>query len=329
MSDAKIKVALVGAGDWGMQHARILAAREDVEFCSITGRTQEKTQIRAEELGVRCYLDVQEMLDKEHPDLVSLCLPNKEHFDVTLQVIQAGYPLFVEKPLDFNLKQADTLLNEAEKQNLFFAINFNHRYAKPVQMAHKAIEEGHLGCLSFATWRFGGSGGNCPEHENLIETQCHGFDMLEFLCGPINSIAAQITDTDQMQFSTVALALHFESGAVGSLVGSYNSSYAYPKTHFVEINGSKGRVVIEDTVRRFSLQKVDSEICEVWEAGYFNDFDREFHRTFDKHFDAVLNAFRSGKEPPIHARAGRRTLQLAYASIQSFEESRTLQINNR
>ncbi len=30
--------------------------------------------------------------------------------------------------------------------------------------------------------QFTGGGGNCPNHENLIETQCHGFDMLEFLC---------------------------------------------------------------------------------------------------------------------------------------------------
>jgi len=325
MKKSKIKIALIGAGGWGMQHARIFNDREDVDFCSITGRTPEKTIARAKKFGVRHYLDIQEMLDKERPDLVSLCLPNMGHFDATMQVIRAGCPLLVEKPLVFDLSQADILLEEAKKQNLFFAINFNHRYAQPVQMAHKAIQEGRLGQLAFATWRFGGSGGNCPNHENLIETQCHGFDMLEFLCGRIDSVAAQITDAEDMKFSTMSLALHFENSAVGSLVGSYNSSYSYPDTHLVEINGLDGRLMIEDTVRRFSLQRNDSETREVWEAGYFNDIDREFHRTFDKHIDAIITAFSADKEPPIHARAGRRALELAQAAICSFEERRTVQ----
>ncbi|NQT94179.1 MAG: Gfo/Idh/MocA family oxidoreductase [Lentisphaerae bacterium] len=328
MSDSQVKIALVGTGRWGMQHARILAEREDVEFCAIAGRTPEKTRARAETFGVRHYTDVQVMLDRERPDLVSLCLPNKGHFDATLQVIRAGYPLFVEKPLVFELEQADILLAEAEKRGLFFGINFNHRYAQPVQMAREAIRQGRLGRIAFATWRFGGEGGDCPAHENLIETQCHGFDMLEFLCGPIDSVAAQMTDTEGMAFSTMALALHFESGAVGSLVGSYNSSYAYPGTHLVEINGLDGRVLIEDTVRRFSMQNKGSETREVWEAGYFNDADREFHRTFDKHFDAVIDAFRSGREPPVHARAGRRALKLALAAVRAFEEERTVRIHD-
>ena len=40
MSEQKVKIALVGAGGWGMQHARIFAARPDVYFCAIMGRTE-------------------------------------------------------------------------------------------------------------------------------------------------------------------------------------------------------------------------------------------------------------------------------------------------
>jgi predicted dehydrogenase len=320
MANGKIKAVLIGTGGWGGHHARILAAHRDVEFCAVAGRTPEKAKARAEQHGVRWYINVQEMLDREHPDLVNICLPNKGHFETTLQVIRAGVPLFVEKPLVFDLKQADTLLDEAAKRKLFFAINFNHRYAKPVQMAREAIQSGRLGAIAFATWRFGGNGGDCPEHENLLETQCHGFDMLEYLCGPIDSVAAQMTDKPGMKYSTMVLALHFANGAVGSLVGSYNTSYAYPETHRVEVNGLDGRVLIEDTVARFSLQRVDSETAEVWQAGYFNDRDRQFQLIFDWHFDAVIAALKAGEQPPVHARAGRRALELAHAAIRSFEQ---------
>ena len=54
-----IKVALLGGGGWGRQHARVFAARQDVDFCAVVGRTPERTGARAEEFGASYYLDIQ------------------------------------------------------------------------------------------------------------------------------------------------------------------------------------------------------------------------------------------------------------------------------
>jgi myo-inositol 2-dehydrogenase/D-chiro-inositol 1-dehydrogenase len=322
-ADRPTRVAVVGAGEWGRQHARVFSAHPDAELVAIAGRTPERTEARARAHGVPGYVDLDAMLDRERPDLVTVCLPNEEHFEPTLALLQAGVALLVEKPLVFELDQADALLAEAERQETFFAINFNHRFAVPVQMAAEAIRGGRLGELVFATWRFGGEPGTSAHpHANLIETQCHGFDMLEHLCGPIDAVSAEMTDATGRGFSTLALALHFANGAVGSLVGSYDSSYAYPDTQLVEVNGTAGRVLVEDTVRRLTLSQSGRETREVWEAGYFDDPAREFHRTFDRHADALLTSLRAGEEPPVHARAGRRALELAHAAIRSFEEGR-------
>ena len=60
----------------------------------------------------------------------------------------------------------------------------------------------------------------------------------------------------------------------------------------------------------------------VWQSGYFNDRDRDFYLTFDRHMDHMMDAFKAGKQPPVHARAGRRVLQLAFAAIKSFESEK-------
>lgn len=319
--EQRTRVAVAGTGPWwGREHARVFAERPDVDLCAVVGSTPERAATRAREFGTSPYVDLEEMLERERPDLVSVCLANEGHFEPTLAVIRAGFPLLVEKPLVFDLDQADMLLREAEARSLFFAINFNHRYATPVAMAADAVRAGDLGELVFATWRFGGEPGTSSHpHANLIETQCHGLDMLEHLCGPIDSVTAQMTDRTGRGFSTLVATLHFANGAVGSLVGSYDSSYAYPATHQLELNGTDARILVEDTVRRYTFTRSGSEISSVWQAGYFNDTGRGFHRTFDNHVEALLQAFRQRLPPPIHARAGRRALAVALAIIDSFE----------
>lgn len=329
MAEKRIRVAIVGAGRWGGHHARVFAARPDVELCAVVGRTPQKTQARAAQYGIRWYLDIQEMLDQETPDLVTLSLPNQGHFEPTLQVIRAGFPLLAEKPLAFDLGEADILLEEAERRSLFFAINFCHRYARPVQMAKQAIEAGKLGDPVFATWRFGGDSKQAHPFANLIETQCHGFDMLEHLCGPIDSVMAQMTDKTGQGFSTMSIALHFANGAVGSLVGSYDSAWAYGETQRLELNGTAGRVLVHDTVRRYTFTPRRSETSEVWESGYFHDEDRQFHLIFDYHVDALLTAFKQGQAPPVHARAGRRALELATACIRSYESGQRVAVGGK
>ncbi|WP_231979462.1 extracellular solute-binding protein [Tessaracoccus coleopterorum] len=295
MNPAPLRVVVVGAGTWGRQHARIFSRRADTELVGIVGRTPDRTAARAAEFGVRAYTDLDVMLREAAPDLVTVCLPNEGHYEATRHLIQAGVPLLVEKPLVFDLAEADDLITLAEEKDLFFAINFNHRWAEPVRRAKAAIEAGELGDIVFATWRFGGEAnhGTSP-HANLIETQCHGFDMLEHLVGPVESVMAEMTDMTYGDMSSVALALRFESRAVGTMLGSYDSSYAYPDSQLVEINGTAGRLAIHDTVASLEISTAGNEERRVWQAGYFNDEARGFHQTFDRHVDLVLDALRGG-----------------------------------
>jgi predicted dehydrogenase len=318
---APLRVAVVGAGGWGEQHARIFAGRPDTELVAIVGRTPDRVARRAAAYGTTAYTDIEQMLAEARPDLVTVSLPNEGHFEPTLELIRHDVALLVEKPLVFNLDEADQLIDEAARRGLFFAINFNHRYAEAVQRAHAAIESGELGEIVHVTWRFGGEAnpGESP-HRNLIETQCHGFDMLEHLAGPISSVMAEMTNkTDETAYNTVVIAVAFASRALGSLVGSYDSSYAYPDTQYIEINGTRGRAVIRDTVAELTLSTAGEETHRVWRPGYFNDLGRTFTNTFDRHVEDILTALRAGEQPPIHARCGRRALELAAASVRSFE----------
>ena len=57
-------------------------------------------------------------------------------------------------------------------------------------------------------------------------------------------------------------------------------------------------MLVEDTVRRFVFNKAGDEDSTVWEAGYFNDRDRDFHEMFDRHLDELIAAFTNGRRAP-------------------------------
>lgn len=120
----------------------------------------------------------------------------------------------------------------------------------------------------------------------------------------------------------MALSLEFVAGAVGSLVGSYDASYAHPGSHLLEVVGTTGRILVEDTVRRFTIADHGSETSQVWEPGYFNDRDRQFFLTLDAYFADALTALRAGQAPPVPATDGRRALVLAHAAIESADSGR-------
>jgi len=312
-----LRVGVVGTGGWGEQHARIFAHRPDTQLVGVLGRDAARAEARAARYESAAFTSLDAFLDTK-PDLITVCLPNEGHFDMTMRLLETGIPLLVEKPLVFELSEADELLAAAEASGSFFGINFNHRYAEPVRRAKAAIDAGELGQLVFATWRFGGEANHgSSKHANLIETQCHGFDMLEHLVGPISSVMAQMTDATYGDWSTVAIALEFANGAVGTMLGSYDSSYAYPDSQLIEVNGTTGRAVIRDTVRELELSRAGDEVTSRWRAGYFDDEARWFAGTFDRHVDDVIRAVRAGGPPPIHARAGRRALELAHLAIES------------
>jgi len=317
------KVAVIGAGWWGREHARAYAEHRYADLVAVVARTRGRAASRTQRCGSRPYTDITEMLDAERPDLVSVCLPSTAHFEPTLRLLEAGVPLVVENPLTFDLEEADRLRVAAADRSLFFAIVFNHRFARTVELARDALDSGRVGEIKVVSWRFGGEGST--EHHpyaNLIETQCHAIDLLELLCGPIEAVAAEMTDPA----TSLVLALRFASGAVGSLVGTYDASYAHRRSQTLEIVGRGGRVTIDDTVARFSYQPSGDETEQVWQAGYFNDGDRRFTGTFDRYVDATLRAFRAGEAPPVPATAGRRALAVGLAAIKSSETGRRVRI---
>lgn len=318
--EPRVRVAIIGAGQWGLQHAKVFSEVRNVTLCAIVGRTLEKVQMRANLFNVPYYLDIREMIKREHPDLVSVCVPGDEMFCITKCLIEEEIPILIEKPVTYDLEQAEQLINMSTKRNLFCGVNFIHRYSKPVQMAYAAIQKKNLGNIVCFNWRMG-QYGSCKKkrYGNLIETQCHGLDLIEFLCGSISTVFCEMTDSTNRGYTTLTASLKLKNGAVGSFLGTYDTIETYHPSQYLEICGRLGRIQIEDFVGKYSMQKFGSESEEIWTPGMMNEEDRFVVSSLRKHINEVVKNLIERKEPPISIEYGYRTLYLAHRMIESFE----------
>ena len=325
--ERKLRASVIGAGFVGSIHARALADHPAVDLVAVCGRTRPKTEALAFRYGIPFHLSVEQLLAAERPDVVCVCTGNDEHVEPTLAALEAGAHVFVEKPMAFRLEDARRMADTAERAGLKLGVNFNHRFAEPYQRALRFMQEGSIGTPAYACMRFAGDlypNLNDP-YCMLIETQGHSFDLLRLFSGEIQEINAFLTDPRKIGvYTSAALAIRFTGGAVGTLLGSWDSSYSHPASVMFEVSGTEGRIEVENIVDAVRTFRHDSASFIEWRPGLFDGGQRDFWRTIDAHIGSFVEAVLEDRDPPVGAADGLRALEATFAAIRSFEEGRPI-----
>ncbi len=96
------------------------------------------------------YSDWREMIEKERPDVVSVCLPNVLHYEITIGALEAGAHVLCEKPLATTVQQAHEMFDKArEKGKLLMAAQLYRHDAAP-RALKRIVETGVLGDIYHA-----------------------------------------------------------------------------------------------------------------------------------------------------------------------------------
>ena len=123
-----MNVAVVGAGIYGINHVNAYTWNPNTNLVAVCDLNKEITDRIAEEYNVKTYNDVNEMLDNEEIDAVSIATPDAFHMDPALAAIRHGKPILVEKPLATTSEDAKKILAEAEKYNVRVAVDYHKRW---------------------------------------------------------------------------------------------------------------------------------------------------------------------------------------------------------
>jgi 2-hydroxy-4-carboxymuconate semialdehyde hemiacetal dehydrogenase len=291
-----IKVALAGAGAFGIKHLDAIKLIDGVECVSLISRDLEKTKEVAAKYGIaHVTTDLNESLALKEVDAVILCTPTQMHASQTLTCLKAGKHVQVEIPLCDVLKDGEEVVQVAKQSGLVAMCGHTRRFNPSHQYVHQKIAAGEFNIqqMDVQTYFFRRTNMNALGQPRswtdhlLWHHAAHTVDLFAYQAGsPIvkaNAIQGPIHPTLGIAMD-MSIQLKAANGAICTLSLSFNNDGPLG-TFFRYIGDSATYIARYDDLFNGKDEKIDVSKVDVSMNGIELQ-DREF-----------FAAIREGREP--------------------------------
>ena len=291
-----IKVALAGAGAFGLKHLDAIRLIDGVEVVSLVGRELDKTEEAAKKYGVgHVTTDLADSLNLPGLDAVILATPTQLHAAQTLQCLEAGKHVQVEIPVADSLKDAEAVVAMQKKTGLVAMGGHTRRFNPSHQFVQKRVVANafHIQQMDVQTYFFRRTNMNALGQPRswtdhlLWHHAAHTVDLFAYQCrSPIvkaNALQGPIHPALGIAMD-MSIQLKAENGAICTLSLSFNNDGPLG-TFFRYIGDTATYIARYDDLFTGKDEKIDVSHVDVSMNGIELQ-DREF-----------FAAIREGREP--------------------------------
>ena len=292
----KIKVALAGAGAFGIKHLDGIKNIPDVEVVSLVSRDLGKTKAVADKYGIEhVTTDLADSLALKEVDAVILCTPTQMHAAQAIQSMRAGKHVQVEIPLADSLKDAEAVVAAQKETGLVAMCGHTRRFNPSHQYVRQRILAGsfHIQQMDVQTYFFRRTNMNALGEPRswtdhlLWHHAAHTVDLFAYQCqSPVvkaNAVQGPIHPTLGIAMD-MSIQLKAANGAICTLSLSFNNDGPLG-TFFRYIGDSATYIARYDDLFTGKDEKIDVSKVDVSMNGIELQ-DREF-----------FAAIREGREP--------------------------------
>jgi len=160
----KVKIGIIGTGWIAANHIAEYLKMPDVEVVALADLVPGKAEAFGKKYGcdARCYLSGHEMLEAEELDGVSVCTYNTQHAPCTIDALEHGVNVMLEKPFTVTLDEAIEIMKAEKKSGKILTIGFQPRLSENMQMIKKIVDSGELGKVYYIQTGGGRQGRDIP-----------------------------------------------------------------------------------------------------------------------------------------------------------------------
>jgi predicted dehydrogenase len=318
MSEKKIRVAVVGVGDFGRNHARVWREIPEAELVGVVDADAARAAQVAGEFGTRAFTGVNELAGRV--DAVCLAVPTVEHARIGCRLLEQGMDLLVEKPMAASLAEADALLAAAERAGRILQIGHLERFNPAVAATEKIVTRP----LFFEVHRLGVFSPRSLDVDVVYDVMIHDLDILLALVGaPVIDLKAVgipvLTDKVDIAHSRI----EFSTGAVANVTASRVSTERVRKMRFFQEHEYVSLDYTRQDVLRIRVRPGGTE-----PQIEFEKVPTAAEEPLRAELRAFLECVRTRRAPRVDGAAGRRALELADRVMAGIlEHARRVQLN--
>lgn len=306
----KVRVAVVGLGEFGRNHVRTYRELNGVELVGVCDRSPERAAAVAKEFQVPVLASLEEL--HGHADAVSVAVPTAAHAEVGCQLLEMGLDVLVEKPMAVDLAEADALLAAARKNRRILQIGHVERFNPAVRAVEAILNRP----LFFEVHRLGVFTPRSLDVDVIYDLMIHDLDILLALVNePVTEVKAVGIPVLTDKVDIAHARLEFATGVVANVTASRVSTERVRKMRFFQ----QGEYISLDYARRDALR------IGVKRPGPQPEFAFERLKApavepLYAELEAFVEASSTRKEPPTNGAAGRAALELAGRVMASIQE---------
>jgi len=301
MTERPVRVAVVGVGDFGRNHARVYRRLEGAELVGVVDRNSERARSVADEFDTGILPDLDSLTGRV--DAVSLAVPTSEHARIGCLLLSRGIDVLVEKPIAASVAEADLLIDAARQYARVLQIGHLERFNPAIVAVLPIIKEP----LYFEVHRLGVFSPRSLDIDVVYDVMIHDLDILLALAdSPVESIHSLGIPVITDKVDIAHARLEFASGAVANLTASRVSTERVRKLRFFQEHEYISLDYTRQDAMRIRVRK------PVPEPEFdFEPIPTRHEEPLEAELRAFVDAVRNRKQPLVDARAGRRALELA------------------
>ena len=302
MTEKSIRVAVVGAGEFGRNHVRVWRETQGAELVGVVDTNAERAQKIAAEFNVPVLPNI-EALAAEKVDAISLAVPTKEHARIGCQLLDAGHDVLVEKPIAASLEEADQLIASAKRAGRILQVGHVERFNPAVVAVQKIVSKP----MFFEVHRMGIFTPRSLDIDVVYDVMIHDLDILRSLVNsPVEDLKAVGIPVITDKVDIAHVRLEFANGTVANLTASRVSTERVRKMRFFQEHEYVSLDFTRQDVLRVRVQP-GSPMPEIGFEKVPTTPEEPLHAELRSFLDCV----RSRKVPVVDGVAGRRALELA------------------
>ncbi len=192
-----MRIAILGAGTMGSEHADVYANIAGAEIVYLYGRDLTKLKPLAKKYRAQAVTDLDRVLGDKSVEAIDVCLPSPMHRDFVVKALNAGKHVFCETPLALTLEDAEAMRSAAKRSGRLLLVGLLMRSIAEYQYIKRTVENGELGKpLAAYACRLGsylrGDGFDHKDHygDPTTELMTFDYDVMGWLFGKPQAIYA-------------------------------------------------------------------------------------------------------------------------------------------